>query len=181
MTQTNRILVGVIGAPHGVRGEVRVKSYTNQPMSLADYAALWTGDGRRCLKIATARLLKEDMLVVRFEGLADRDAAQLLTNTQVFVARDDLPPADTDEFYHADLVGLRAEDEQGLDVGRVVSLQNFGAGDLLEIAPASGETFFVPFTRAFVPVVDIAGGRIGLAEGALSDDPELDEDMPDES
>ncbi|MCW6508436.1 ribosome maturation factor RimM [Lichenifustis flavocetrariae] len=180
MTQPNRILVGVIGAPHGVRGEVRVKSYTHQPMSLADYPALWTGDGRRCLKVAAARLLKDDMLVVRFEGLVDRDAAQLLTNMQLLVARDDLPPPDADEFYHADLVGLRAEDDKGLDVGRVVSLQNFGAGDLLEIAPASAETFFVPFTRAFVPVVDIAGGRVVLAEGALSEDPDTDADMPGE-
>jgi 16S rRNA processing protein RimM len=165
-----RILVGVVGAPHGVRGEVRLKSYTSDPMALAGYAALWAGAGGRKLVLSAARLLKDDMLVGRFADIDTRDAAQALTNTPLFVARADLPPPDEDEFYHADLIGLTAVGEDGATVGTVTALPNYGAGDLLEVAPPAGDTFLVPFTRAFVPTIDLPGRRVVLADAALPPD-----------
>lgn len=169
-TDDGRILVGVVGAPHGVRGELRLKSFTEDPAALAGFGTLFGRDGRRFV-VVTARPLKDGMLVVRLDGVGDRDAAAALTNQQLYVARRDLPEPAEDEFYHADLIGLAAETVAGAPCGHVAALQNFGAGDLLEIAPAAGDTFFVPFTRAFVPVVDVPGRRVVLAEAAL---PEVD-------
>jgi 16S rRNA processing protein RimM len=158
---TSRILVGVFGAPHGVRGELRVKAYTGQPLALLDYGPLESEDGSRRFILTGARALKDDLIVARVSGISDRDAAAALTNTKLFVARDKLPEADEDEFYLADLVGLRVEDSSGALIGTIASVPNYGAGDLLEIALAeSRRTVHLPFTRAFVPVVDIAGGRI---------------------
>jgi 16S rRNA processing protein RimM len=170
VSSNERILVGVVGAPHGVKGELRLKSYTEEPASLARFATLWARDGRP-LTITAARPLKDDMLVVRFDGVADRDAAAALTNVQLFVSRSELPAPDEDEFYHADLIGLAAETAAGDGCGRVIALQNYGAGDLLEIAPQEGDTFLVPFTRAFVPVVDVPGRRVVLAPEALDTEP----------
>ena len=168
MTEKTWILVGVAGAPHGVRGELRLKSYTETPMAIAAYPALWAGDPpSQRLRLATARPLKDDMLVVRFEGVDGRDAAQALTNTRLFVARTDLQPTEEDEFYHADLIGLDARGPDGVSIGTVTAVKNFGAGDLLEIAPPRGESFYVPFTRIFVPVVDVRAGRVELAAEAL--------------
>lgn len=177
-----RILVGVIGAPHGVRGEVRLKSYTAEPGTVAEYPVLWAGrTAARRLRIAAARPLKDDMLVVRFDGVVDRAAAQALTNTQLFVARADLPATEADEFYHADLIGLAVVLPDGRGLGTVVALANFGAGDMIEVAPAAtGDTFYVPFTRAFVPTVDLQGGRLVLSDDAMADatpdDPEVEPD-----
>ena len=180
MTGKEWILVGVAGAPHGVQGELRLKSYTGVPLGIAAYPFLWAGDPpQRRLRFAAARALKDDMLVVRFEGVDGRDAAQALTNTKLFVARADLPPTEEDEFYHADLVGLDVVGPDGASVGVVASLENFGAGDLLEIAPPRGESFYVPFTRAFVPVVDLNARRVGLAAEALVQDDEDEADRPD--
>ena len=171
------ILVGVVGAPHGVRGEVRLKSYTEHPLALADYPTLRVGRvAARRLRITAARLLKDDMLVVRFEGVGDRDAAQALTNLQLFVARDDLPPTEADEFYHADLIGLDVVLPDGGTLGTVAAIANFGAGDLVEVAPETGDTFYVPFTRAFVPTVDLRGRRMVLSDDALAS---LSDDEPD--
>ena len=169
MSMSGQILVGVIGAAHGVRGDLRLKSYTGAPEAIANYGPLSTEDGR-LLRIAAARRLKDDILVVRLEGIEDRDAAESLTNTRLYIDRARLPPSDPDEFYHADLIGLRAETSGGDLIGYVVALQNFGAGDLLEIAPAGSESLLVPFSKAFVPIVDLAAGRIVVADEALTDD-----------
>lgn len=178
MTEKTWILVGVAGAPHGVRGELRLKSYTETPMAIAAYPTLWAGDPpHQRLRLAAARPLKDDMLVVRFEGVEGRDAAQALTNTRLFVARTDLKPTEDDEYYHADLIGLDARGPDGVSVGAVTAVNNFGAGDLLEIAPPRGESFYVPFTRVFVPVVDLSAGRIELVAEALPSDE--DEAAPD--
>jgi 16S rRNA processing protein RimM len=174
VTDDERILVGVVGAPHGVRGELRLKSFTAEPMTLASFPILWGSGGQR-LTVAAARPLKDDMLVARFTGVADRDAAAALTNIRLFVARRDLPAPEEDEFYHADLIGLAAQTAAGEAYGQVVALQNFGAGDLLEIAPRTGDTFLVPFTKVFVPVVDVPGRRVVLAEEAL---PTAEPDAP---
>jgi 16S rRNA processing protein RimM len=155
-----RVLIAQIGAAHGVRGEVRLKSFTADPMSVARYGALETEDGTRRFVIEAARPAKE-VLVVRLKGVADRNAAEALTNTRLYVSRDRLPAPDADEFYVADLVGLAAQTQDGAAFGTVKAVHNFGAGDVLEIEPATGgATVMLPFSETVVPAVDIAARRI---------------------
>jgi 16S rRNA processing protein RimM len=155
-----RICVGRIGAPHGVRGEVRLQSYTGEPMAIADYGALENKDGTLTLAITSVRPAK-NILVARFKGVDDRTAAEKLTNVELYVPRERLPAPDADEFYHADLIGLAAVDAAGTEIGTVVAVHDFGAGDILELRPTGARgTVMLPFTDATVPVVDIAGGRI---------------------
>ena len=163
---TSRLVaVGIFGAPHGVRGEVRVKAYTDDPKSLAAYGELTDAKGAQRFKIAALRPLKDDMVVVRIDGVGDRDAAAALTGRELFARRENMPPPDEDEFYHADLVGLCAETETGEEIGRVAALSNYGAGDILEVAPKDGgETLLFPFTKAVAPEVDIAHGRIVIVK-----------------
>jgi 16S rRNA processing protein RimM len=168
MTMDRRILVGVVGAPHGVRGEMRLKSFTEVPTAIGRYRPLLSEDGRQSFTILAVRPVKDDMVVARFEGVADREAAAALTNTRLYVERSQLPPAEEEEFYHADLIGLRAETAAGVDLGRITAVLNFGAGDLLEIQPAEGETRLVAFTKAFVPVIDLPGRRVVVDESALA-------------
>ena len=170
---SDAILVAVIGAPHGIRGELRLKSFTEKPMTVASYGALQLEDGSRDFRITSARPLKDDMLVVRLAGVDSRDDAERLTNLRLFVSREQLPAPGDEEFYHADLVGLSAEDSRGSPLGQVIAMHNYGAGDLVEIAPPRGETLLVPFTKAFVPVVDLANRRVVIADEALDrpDDP----------
>ncbi len=163
-----RVLVGVVGAPQGVKGELRLKSYTGEPRDIGAYGPLSSEDGRRTLVIQSLRPLKDDMLVARVEGVNDRDAAAALTNTKLYVDRSRLPPPEPDEFYHIDLIGLRAENEDGAVLGRVKGIENHGAGDIMEIVPSTGgETLLVPFTLAFVPTIDFEAGRLVVAAGAL--------------
>ena len=178
MGEPRRVLVGVLGAAQGVRGEVRVKSYTAVATSIADYGPLWSEDGRRSFTITALRPLKPPMLVVRIVGVIDRDGAAALTGTNLYVDRARLPPPDEDEFYQVDLLGLLAEDEAGRALGRVAAVQNFGAGDLLTIAPSVGDALLVPFTKAFVPVLDFEGGRLVVAAGALLSGEEDEEESP---
>jgi 16S rRNA processing protein RimM len=155
------IRVGLFGAPHGVRGEVRLKSYTQNPASIGDFRSLTDAGETRVFEISALRPIKDDMFVARVRGIADRDAAQALTNVELYVRRENLPAADEDEFYHADLIGLRAETAAGETLGRVVAMQNFGAGDLVEIAlEGTRETLLIPFTKACVPEIDLAAGRL---------------------
>ncbi len=157
---TSRILVGIFGAPHGVRGEVRLKSFTGDPMAIADYPRVTDESGARSFKIVAARPVKDDMLIVRVEGVGDRTAAEKLTHVSLSIAREDLPPADEDEFYHADLLGLRAETRDGTLLGNIAAVLNFGAGDILDIRPDIGENLLLPFTKKVVPIVDLAAGRV---------------------
>ncbi len=165
---TQRILVARIGAPHGVRGEVRLFAFTADPLALRDYAPLTDAEGRRQFKILTLRPAKEHF-VARLAGIDDRSAAEAFTNTDLFIARDALPAAeDEDTFYHADLIGLAVRDEAGARIGTVTALHDFGAGDILEYTPEGGAarragTLMVPFTRDAVPVVDVAAGHVTLA------------------
>lgn len=163
-----RILVARIGAPHGVRGEVRLFVFTQDPGAIADYGPLTDADGRRSFRITDLRAAK-DHFVARLAGIADRTAAEALTNVDLYVPREALPaPEDEDTFYHADLIGLAVEDEVGARIGTVSALQNFGAGDILEYAPTlpgiAAKTLMVPFTRDAVPVVDVKAGRVVIAE-----------------
>jgi 16S rRNA processing protein RimM len=150
------VLLGVFGAPHGVRGEIRLKSYTADPAAIASYGPLTTEDGR-IFELVSVRPQK-DVLIARVKGLASRDAAQALTHVKLYAPRDRLGEAEEDEFFHADLVGLRAETADGETLGTVVALHNFGAGDVLEIRPGRGQSILLPFTKEVVPVVDIPGG-----------------------
>ena len=160
-----RICVARIGAPHGVRGEVKFWSFTADPAAVAGYGPFETAEGR-LVEIDALRPAKE-FFVARLKGVADRDAAERLRNVGLFVPRDRLPEtADTDEFYHADLIGLAVVDETGGALGTVAAMHNFGAGDLIEVRPAAGDTVMLPFTRSVVPLVDIAGGRIVVAPPA---------------
>ena len=155
-----RICLGQIGAPHGVRGEVRLRSFTAEPAAIAAYGPLETEDGH-VFTIETLRPAK-DFFVVRLSGVADRDAAERLTNTKLYVPRERLPePRTPDEYYHADLIGLRVIDCTGRPCGTVVAIHNFGAGDVIEVRPQAGDkTEMLPFNAATVPEVNIAGGKI---------------------
>ena len=160
MTGGARVCLGQIGAAHGVRGEVRLRSFTSDPAAIADYGPLETEDGR-VLEIEELRPAK-DHFVARLSGIGDRDAASALTNTKLYVPRERLPRTeDPDEFYHADLIGLAAVDRAGKTLGTVVAIHNFGAGDLIEVRPQTGgSTELVPFDITHVPEVDIASGKI---------------------
>ena len=155
----SRICIAQIGAAHGVRGEVRLKPFTEDPLSVTRYGALESEDGKRRFEIEAVRPAK-DMLVARLKGVTDRNAAEALTNVRLYVARERLPQPDADEFYHADLVGLTAQKDNGEIVGTVKAVHNFGAGDLIEIEPANGATIMLPFDEVTVPVVDIAAKKI---------------------
>jgi len=156
---TARVCIAQIGAAHGVRGEVRLKPFTEDPLAVTHYGALESEDGKRRFEIEAVRPAK-DTLVARLKGVTDRDAAEALKNIRLYVAREKLPQPAADEFYHADLVGLTAQKQNGETVGIVKAIHNFGAGDLLEIEPASGATIMVPFNEATVPLVDIAAKKI---------------------
>jgi 16S rRNA processing protein RimM len=167
------ILMGVVGKPHGVRGLLRVHSFTADPADLPSYAPLvdergrtwsvtWRGEGVAELRDAAGR------------AVADRNEAEKLVNLRLFAPRDRLPPVeDADEFYLADLVGLLAVDADGKTLGRVAALHDYGAGSSLEIQKAT-DSFFVPFTRAAVPVVDIPGGQVTIV---LPDEIEVHDDI----
>jgi 16S rRNA processing protein RimM len=155
----DRVCVAQIGAPHGVRGEVRIWTFTADPMAVTRYGPLQSEDGKRAFEIEAVRPAKGH-LVARLRGVDDRDAAERLTNIKLFVPRERLPLPEDGEFYHADLIGLRVEDKNGSEIGAVIAVHNFGAGDLLEVQPPEGGAMLLPFTDAVVPEVDIKGGRV---------------------
>jgi 16S rRNA processing protein RimM len=164
------VLVGRFGAAHGVRGEIRLKSFTADPKAIAAYGPLTDVGGTAKFVLASLRLVKDDICVARVEGIGDRTAAERLTNLDLFVPRAQLPPPDADEFYQADLIGLAACLEDGREIGRIERVLDFGGGDILEIRrSAGGETLLVPFTRAAVPHVDIARGRVTIVPPAEID------------
>jgi 16S rRNA processing protein RimM len=130
-------------------------------LAIQDYAPLTDKTGQRRFLIRTARLVKDDMLVVALEGVADRTAAEALTNVTLFIPRDQLPEPDEEEFYHADLIGLSAVSPDGTVIGTVTAVHDFGAGDILDIAPViTGPSLLVPFTKANVPVIDLAAQKM---------------------
>jgi 16S rRNA processing protein RimM len=155
-----RVRIAKIGAAHGLRGEVRLFVDADDPLAVKKLGALEDSTGARQFKIAGLREAN-DRLLVRFEGVSDRTTAERLTNLELYVARERFPKQkDKSRFYKADLVGLRAETSAGEALGEIVGVPNYGAGDLLEIKPASGQTFLIPFADPFVPEVDVDGGRI---------------------
>ena len=155
------MLLGAFGAPWGVRGETRVKSFTGDPLAIGAYGPLTDAARSRPFVFDSLRLLKGDMLAARVSGVATREAAAALNGVEIFACRDQLPQPDADEFYYDDLIGLEALTVSGERLGRVVSLMNYGAGDILEIAPADGgDTVLIPFAKAVAREIDFEAGRI---------------------
>lgn len=158
-TREIRVCVAQIGAAHGLKGELRLWSFTEDPQAVATYGPLQSEDGARAFRILNARAEK-DHLIVRLDGVADRNAAEALRNVRLYVARDKLPATDNETFYHADLIGLAAHDMQGGEIGEVIAVHNFGAGDIIELRKRDGATLMLPFSKAVVPDIDLAAGRM---------------------
>ncbi|MES2750384.1 MAG: ribosome maturation factor RimM [Pseudomonadota bacterium] len=159
MTRDTRICVARIGAAHGVRGEVKLWPFTEDPMAVIDYGPLSSKDGARQFEVVRARVAK-DHLVAVLKGIATREDAERVNGIELYIARSSLPATEAGEYYHADLIGLRAIDARGNAIGKVFAVHNFGAGDIIEIAPPQGPTLLLPFTDAVVPTVDLAGGNV---------------------
>jgi 16S rRNA processing protein RimM len=153
------ICVARIGAAHGVRGAVKLWTFTEDPLAVKAYGPLVTKDGAHQFEVMDVREAKGH-LVATLKGIATREAAERLNGLELYVAREKLPATDEDEYYHADLIGLDAVTPANEALGRVIAIHNFGAGDLIEIAPPRGATLLLPFTNAVVPSVDLAGGRV---------------------
>ena len=137
---------------------MRVKSFTFEPRAIGAYGTLTDAGGSRAFAFERLRGLKDDMLVVKVKGVDTREAAAALTGVEIFARRNQLPPPKADEFYYDDLVGLEAVTRDGNRLGRVASLMNYGAGDILEIAAEGGETLLLPFTRRVAPTIDFTAG-----------------------
>jgi 16S rRNA processing protein RimM len=172
-----QLLMGRIGAAHGIGGEVRIQSFTEEPLALASYGPLATNRPGLVIEIEKARATT-NVLVARLKGIKDRTAAEKLNGVELYVDRDRLPPAeDDDDFYHADLIGLEARLSDGTVVGKVTAIPNFGASDLLEVRDErSGDTYLYPFTKAVVPTVRVAEGYLVIETPV---DAEPGEEEPD--
>ncbi|MBM3653838.1 MAG: 16S rRNA processing protein RimM [Alphaproteobacteria bacterium] len=146
-----------------MRGEIRLQSFTSDPLAIAAYDGITDKGGARKFKLLSVRPQGKDMLVARVDGVDDRKGAEALNGVELYLPREKLPAPDEDEFYIADLIGLRAKTPDGVEIGVIVAVRNFGAGDILEVAPAAGgETLMFPFTKAVVPTVDLSTGRVVL-------------------
>ncbi len=157
------MLLGEIGRPQGLQGEVRIRSFTAEPAAIADYGPLEDEAGMRLFEIESLRITAK-ALTARLKGVESRDQAEALTGTRLFVPRSRLPEREEDEWYHSDLIGLAALAPDGATIGTVIAVHNFGAGDLLEIGPpGGGATVLMPFTRETVPEVDVEGGWLRIA------------------
>ena len=155
----DKICVARIGAAHGVRGAVKLWTFTEDPFAVTRYGPLATKDGARAFEVAHAREGKGH-LVATLNGVTTRNDAERLNGIELYVAREKLPATDDDEYYHADLIGLAAVTSADEPLGKVIAIHNFGAGDIIEIAPPSGPTLMLPFSNAVVPTVDVAAGRV---------------------
>lgn len=165
------VLLAIIGAAHGIKGEVRIKSFTGDPLALADYSPLRDASGR-AFEILSVRPQGE-VVVARLKGVDGRNAAEALNGRQLFTDRAQLPPEEDGEFYHEDLVGLSVQDETGATIGTVTAVQNFGGGDVLELTVNGRKGVLIPFTHAAVPEVSIPDRHIridSLAAGLVEDE-----------
>jgi 16S rRNA processing protein RimM len=155
-----KVCIGAVAGAHGVRGDLRVRAFTARPEDVGAYGAVETEDGRS-LSLRVLRSLKDGVVLARIAGVTDRDQAEALRSRRLYVPRAALPAPEEDEFYHADLIGLAVQRGDGVALGTVAAVHDFGAGDILDIVPAEGgESVLLPFTRETVPVVDLPGGRL---------------------
>jgi 16S rRNA processing protein RimM len=153
------VLVGRVAGAFGVKGEVRITTYTDEPTALLGYGALLREDGGQVLTLTGGRAAK-GALIARAREVPTREAAEALRGVELFVPREALPAPEEDEFYLTDLIGLAAVSPEGAQLGRIKSVQNFGAGDLLEIEPTDGPSWWLPFTHENAPEVRIAEGVV---------------------
>lgn len=172
-----KLLMGRIGAAHGIKGEVRIQSFTEEPLALKDYGPLSTNRPGLVIEIEAARATT-NVLVARLKGITDRTAAEKLNGVELYVERGRLPPTeDEDDFYHSDLIGLEARLGDGSVLGKVIAIPNYGASDLIEVRDErTGDTFLYPFTKAVVPTIRIDEGYL-VIEVPL--DAEPGEEEPD--
>jgi len=154
-----RVCLGEIAGAHGVKGMVRVWSFTAEPAAIAAYGTLTDASGERRFALKMTGMSRSHVLA-EITGVTDRSAAVALKGTRLYVSRARLPAAEADEYYHGELIGLIAEFAHGARLGPVIAVEDFGAGTVLEIAREDGESVLVPFTRAVVPEVDVARGRL---------------------
>jgi len=166
-------LLGAIAGAHGIRGEVRIKSFTATPAKIGSYGPLADESGNRTFKVKVRGEVR-GLIIAKLDGITDRNAAEALKGLRLYVDRAQLPKPKRGEWYLADLIGLRAERTDGTAMGTVKSVQNYGAGDIVEVETAPGRTEFLPFTKRVVPVVDVEGGRIVI------DPPDETEAKPDQ-
>lgn len=170
-TPSKRVLLGRIGRPHGVRGDVVIESYTAEPAAITGYGALTDASGTRSFCLRPVRATEKGV-VVHLAGVDDRDAAEALRGVDLYASRAALPEPEVDAFYHEDLIGLRAIDASGVAIGQVVGVHNFGAGDILEVRfESTGRNEMILFRASFVPVVDVSGGHVVLAEAVIEASP----------
>lgn len=171
MNGARRICLGAFAGAHGVRGEAKVKAFTQSEHGVADYGPVESEDGGRRFTLKFIRRLKPGLALVSAPEIRSREDAAALAGTRFFVDRAALPDAGDDEFYIEDLVGLDAEDDRNAPIGRIIAVHNFGAGDVLELEAASGRQggLLVPFTRAAVPCIDIGARRVVIARAALDE------------
>lgn len=167
-----RVCVGVIAGAHGVRGEVRVKSFTAAPEAVADYGPVTDANGRRRFELEV-KGTSRGVVLARIRGVEDRSAAEALRGVELYVDRESLPSPEEDEYYHADLVGLRVRDRSGAERGTVRAVHNFGAGDMIEVVRPGAMPEVLPFTRAVVQTVDLDGGVI-VIDPPVEVEPEAD-------
>ena len=166
----NLILLGRIAGAFGVRGEVRITAYGDDPLALLSYGTLLREDGSPGLTLTSGRAAKGG-LVARAREVETREQAEALRGVRLYVAREALPEPEEDEFYYADLIGLCVETTEGAGLGKVKAVQNFGAGDMLEVDPGQGRaTFYLPFTREVVPEVRLKEGRVIAVPPAETED-----------
>jgi 16S rRNA processing protein RimM len=149
----------VIAGPHGVRGDVKIKTFTAKPQSIARYGALEDESGSRSFKVKLHGEVR-GMVIARLDGIDDRNKAEAVRGLRLYISRDKLPRPKKEQWYLADLIGLKVERTDGAGIGTVKSVQNHGAGDIVEVEMANGKTNFLPFTKRAVPEVDIEKGRI---------------------
>lgn len=170
-----RVLLGAVTGAHGIRGELVVRSYTAEPEDIAAYGALETARGQSLPALTVVRVTPKGV-IARMAGVLDRTSAEALQGTELWIARSRLPAAAGGEYYHADLIGLKAVAPDGAEIGQVIAVENFGAGDLLEIRlTGTTATEYIPFTNAFVPDIDLAAGRATvLMPKSVDDDEEAD-------
>ena len=165
-----RVLLGVVSGVHGIRGDLVIRSYTADPGDIASYGALESAAGQTLPALLIVRFSAKGV-IAHMMGVDDRNAAEALKGTELWIERARLPAAVEGEYYHADLIGLDAVSPEGAPIGTVIAVENFGAGDLLEIRLAGGtRTEFVSFTNAFVPEIDLAAGRAVVLMPAPGDD-----------
>ena len=175
----DRICLGVIAGAHGLDGAVLIRSFTADPASIGSYGKLADADGKRTFKLKV-RTVTAKGVIAKLEGLNDRTAAEGMKGTELYIERAALPEPDGDEVYVADLIGLRVDGTDGTQLGTVSRMENYGAGDVMEVTLVSGGALLLPFTKAAVPVVDIAGGRVVVdpptAVNARPEDRESDDE-----